>query len=162
MKVALGTLKDEGEALMTFLESRVGTKPGLSGGEITLDDEAMRKGVGPRQVKTYIKRFLFMKGVRKDYRVFVDGKELTIWEIEKGEAEEEEEKAKKEKVEEKMKAAEEKETEKREEGEAENKEAEKEAPKEEKKKPKKAKSPKKEAKPAKKKAATRKKSPKPE
>ena len=94
MKVALGTLKDKGDDLVAFLEPRVGTKPSLSGGELEIEDEKVKEGVRPRQVKTYIKRFLFMNGVRKKYRVFVAGKELTIQEIELGEKEEEEEKKK--------------------------------------------------------------------
>jgi len=92
MKIVLGTLKDKGELLVTFLEPRVGTKPSLSGDAIEIEDESIREGVKPRQVKTYVKRFLFMNGVRKNYRVFVAGKELTVQEIELGEEEEEEEK----------------------------------------------------------------------
>jgi hypothetical protein len=92
LKVALGTLKDKGDELAAFLEPRVGTKPSLSGGEIEIEDEEVKEGVRPRHVKTYIKRFLYMNGVRKKYRVFVAGKELTIQEIELGEKEEEEEK----------------------------------------------------------------------
>ena len=94
MKVSLGTLKDKGDDLVAFLEPRVGTKPSLSGGEIEIEDEKVKEGVKPRQVKTYVKRFLYMNGVRKKYRVFVAGKELTIQEIEVGEKEEEEEKKK--------------------------------------------------------------------
>ncbi|HUI23779.1 MAG TPA: hypothetical protein VLY82_05240 [Nitrososphaerales archaeon] len=94
MKVSLGTLKDKGDDLVAFLEPRVGTKPSLSGGEIEIEDEKVKEGVRPRHVKTYVKRFLYMKGVRKKYRVFVAGKELTIQEIEVGEKEEEEEKKK--------------------------------------------------------------------
>ena len=97
MKVALGTLKDKGDKLVAFLEPRVGTKPSLSGDAIEIEDESVREGVRPRQVKTYIKRFLYMNGVRKNYRVFVSGKELTIQEIELGEKEEEEDKKKQEK-----------------------------------------------------------------
>jgi len=93
MKVVLGTLKDKGELLATFLEPRVGAKPSFSGDVIEIDDESVREGVKPRQVKTYVKRFLFMNGVRKNYRVFVAGKELTIQEIELGEEEEEKPKA---------------------------------------------------------------------
>jgi len=100
LKVALGTLKDKGDDLVAFLEPRVGTKPSLSGGEIEIEDEEMKEGVRPRHVKTYIKRFLYMNGVRKKYRVFVTGKELTIQEIELGEKEEEEEKKAPEKHEE--------------------------------------------------------------
>ena len=94
MKVSLGTLKDKGDDLVAFLEPRVGTKPSLSGGEIEIEDDEVKEGVRPRHVKTYIKRFLYMNGVRKKYRVFVTGKELTIQEIELGEKEEEEEKKK--------------------------------------------------------------------
>ena len=102
MKVTLGTLKDKGDDLVAFLEPRVGTKPSLSGGEIEIEDEAIKEGVRPRHVKTYIKRFLYMNGVRKKYRVFVAGKELTIQEIELGEKteEEKEKKAPEKKVEE--------------------------------------------------------------
>jgi hypothetical protein len=102
LKVTLGTLKDKGDDLVAFLEPRVGTKPSLSGGEIEIEDEAVKEGVRPRHVKTYIKRFLYMNGVRKKYRVFVAGKELTIQEIELGEkAEEEKEKEKEKKAPEK-------------------------------------------------------------
>jgi hypothetical protein len=95
LKVALGTLKDKGNELAAFLEPRVGSKPSLSGGEIEFEDGSVREGVKPRHVKTYIKRFLYMNGVRKKYRVFVSGKELTIQEIELGEEEEEEKEPKK-------------------------------------------------------------------
>ena len=96
MKVTLGTLKDRGEELATFLEPRVGGKPSLEGGAIEIDDGSVREGVKPRQVKTYIKRFLYMNGVRKKYRVFVSGKELTVQEIVLGEEEEKEKKEEKE------------------------------------------------------------------
>jgi len=99
LKVALGTLKDKGNELAAFLEPRVGSKPSLSGDEIEFEDGSLREGVRPRHVKTYIKRFLYMNGVRKKYRVFVSGKELTIQEIEVGEEEEEEKGPKKPKKE---------------------------------------------------------------
>jgi hypothetical protein len=89
LKIALGTLKNKGDELAAFLEPRVGSKPSLSGDEIEFEDASVRAGVRPRHVKTYIKRFLYMNGVRKKYRVFVSGKELTIQEIEIAEVEEE-------------------------------------------------------------------------
>jgi hypothetical protein len=92
LKVALGTFKYKGDELVAFLEPRVGTKPSLSGDAIEIEDEGLREGVRPRHVKTYIKRFLYMNGVRKKYRVFVSGKELTIQEIEVGEEEKAKEK----------------------------------------------------------------------
>lgn len=90
MKITLGTFKDQGEELAAFLEPRVGAKPSVSGGALEVEDGSIRDGVKPRQVKTYIKRFMYMKGVKKNYRVFVAGKELTIQEIELGKKEEEE------------------------------------------------------------------------
>jgi hypothetical protein len=92
LKVDLGTFKDKGDELAAFLEPRVGTKPSLSGSSIEIEDGSLKAGVRPRHVKTYIKRFLYMNGVRKKYRVFVAGKELTIQEIEVGKEEEEKEK----------------------------------------------------------------------
>jgi hypothetical protein len=88
LKINLGTLKDKGEQMATFLEPRVGAKPSVSGSVVEFEDEAVRAGVKPRQVKTYVKRFLFMNGVRKNYRVFVQGKELTLQEVEVGEEKE--------------------------------------------------------------------------
>ncbi len=99
MKISLGTLKDKGQDLATFLEPRVGTKPSVSGDSIEIEDGSVREGVRPRQVKTYIKRFMYMNGVRRNYRVFVAGKELTIQELELGKEEEEEKKEKKAKTE---------------------------------------------------------------
>lgn len=94
MKISLGTLKDKGEDLATFLEPRVGVKPSLSGDTVEIEDSGIREGVKPRQVKTYVKRFLYMNKVRENYRVFVQGRELTIQEIELGEKEEEKKEAK--------------------------------------------------------------------
>lgn len=137
MKIALGTLKDKGEDLVAFLEPRVGTKPSISGDTVEIEDEGIREGVRPRHVKTYIKRFLYMNGVRKNYRVFVAGKELTVQEIEVGEEEEEEEKkpAKKEEEEKEEEGAAETEEEPQEEEKApeeeEKEEQEKEAPEKE-------------------------------
>ncbi len=122
MKVTLGTLKGKGDELAAFLEPRVGTKPSVSGDSMEIEDDSMREGLRPRHVKTYIKRFLFMNGVRKKYRVFVSGKELTIQEIVLGE-EAEEEKEKKAPEKEPEKAEEEPETEEPEEPEAPKEEA---------------------------------------
>ena len=93
MKILLGTLKDRGNELAAFLEPRIGVKPEVSGGELDIDDESLKKGVRSRHVKTYIKRFLSMEKVRKDYRVLVDSGELRLVELE-AEEEEEEEKGK--------------------------------------------------------------------
>jgi hypothetical protein len=96
MKILLGTLKDKGDDLAEFLEPRIGAKGEVSGGELEIEDKSLREGVRSRHVKTYIKRFLSIEKVRKDYRVLVEGSELRLVELAGGEEEEEEEKTKKE------------------------------------------------------------------
>ena len=92
MKIVLGTFKDEGEELAKFLEPRLGTKVDVGGGELTVDDDSIKKTVRSRHVKTYVKRFLWKKGERRNYRVLVEGKELRLIELEPSEAEAEERK----------------------------------------------------------------------
>jgi len=92
MKILLGTLKDKGDDLAKFLEPRIGVKAEQSGGELDIDDESLKKGIRSRHVKTYIKRFLSIEKVRKDYRVLVEDGELRLVEFEREEEEEEEEK----------------------------------------------------------------------
>lgn len=89
MKILLGALRDRAEELVSFLEPRVGTKPSSSGSEIEIEDSSVRQGVKPRQVKTYVKRFLHKTGQRKAFRVLVKGGELSIVQLEGGEEEEE-------------------------------------------------------------------------
>src|SRR2546428_1997283 len=63
-----------------------------------MEESAIRKGVRPRHVKTYVKRFLHQKGLRKTFRVLVNGSQLTIQELEREEEEKKgEEKKEKEK-----------------------------------------------------------------
>ncbi len=90
MKIVLGNLKDEGSELVAFLEPRVGTKPTLAGGALEIEDASVRTGVKPRHVKTYVKRFLHSKGLRKKFRVLVNARELTVQELEVKEEKEEE------------------------------------------------------------------------
>ena len=89
MKIILGNLKDKSEELSSFLEPRVGTKPTTSGGELDIDEDKLKEGLKASQVKTYVKRFLFQNGQRKEYRVFVHGTELSLIQLE-GEKKEEE------------------------------------------------------------------------
>ena len=94
MKIILGEFKDNGDELAAFLEPRIGVKPKSSGGGLDIDDESVRKEVKPRHVKTYIKRFLLKQGDRKQYKIIVEGRDITMVYLER---EEEEEKEKEEK-----------------------------------------------------------------
>ena len=100
MKIALGEFKDDGAELAEFLEPRIGVKPKSSGDGLEIDDDSVRKSVKPRHVKTYIKRFLLKKDLRKRYKVIVEGTELTMiyLEAEEEEKEKEEKKREEEKV----------------------------------------------------------------
>ena len=90
MKILLGTLKEKGEDLAEFLEPRIGVKGEVSGGELDIADNEIKKGIRSRHVKTYIKRFLSMEKVRDRYRVLVEGGELRLVELETDEEVEEE------------------------------------------------------------------------
>ena len=106
MKIILGTFKDNGDELAEFLEPRLGAKLDVSGGELTVDDDSVKKTVNARHVKTYVKRFLWKKGERKNYRVLVEGKELRLIELEASEAEKEEREEQEQKEKEESKKAE--------------------------------------------------------
>jgi hypothetical protein len=103
MKIILGTFKDSGDELAEFLGPRLGAKLDVSGGELSVDDDSMKKTVNARDVKTYVKRFLWKKGERKNYRVLVQGKELRLIELEASEAEKEEQEEKEQKAKEEAK-----------------------------------------------------------
>lgn len=90
MKIILGTFKDNGDELAAFLEPRLGAEPVVNAGEVTFDDDKIKKGVRARHVKTYVKRFLNKKGERENYRILVEGPELRLIEFEREEEEEEE------------------------------------------------------------------------
>ena len=90
MKIILGYLKDKSAELSSFLEPRVGTKPTAAGGDLEIDDSKAKEGLKAREVKTYVKRFLFRTGERKAFRVLVHGTELTLVKLEGEEKEEKE------------------------------------------------------------------------
>ena len=99
MKIVLGTFKDNADELAEFLGPRVGAKPAVAGGELSFDDDEIKKTIKSRHVKTYVKRFLNRKGERQNYQILVQGNELRMIELEGGEEEEKEEKARPEKKE---------------------------------------------------------------
>ncbi len=98
MKIVLGTFKDNADELAEFLGPRLGAKAAVTGGELSFDDDEIKKTVKSRHVKTYVKRFLNRKGERHNYQVLVEGNELRMIELER-EKEEEETKEKKAKPE---------------------------------------------------------------
>lgn len=85
MKITLGKLAERGDELAEFLGNRLKQKLAVESDTINISDEKVK----PKLVKTYIKRYLFIKGLRKDYRVLVNKDQLTIQKLEQEEVTEE-------------------------------------------------------------------------
>ncbi|MEM3383155.1 MAG: hypothetical protein QXL52_03135 [Nitrososphaerales archaeon] len=76
LKIELGDLKDKNEDLMAFLEKRLRIKPSMEGGLIVLNDTKSKVKLKKDILKVYLKRYLHINGLRKGYRVLVEGNKL--------------------------------------------------------------------------------------
>ena len=85
MEIHLGNLKDKSMDLVKFLEEKAGIKSSASDGKVSIEDEKIRKS----QVKTYLKRFLYVNKSREDHRISVDGDTLKLLSVKMEEEEEE-------------------------------------------------------------------------
>lgn len=88
VQVVLGKLKDRGKDIAALLESKIGVSPVVEGDKITF--EGGEKPVRVRDVKTYLKRFLHREGLKRDFRLLVQGGVVNVVELERVEEEEEE------------------------------------------------------------------------
>lgn len=86
-------LKDD--AVM-FIESKLPVKSDRDGDVISFEDKSPRSHVTSPEVRTYMKRFLHSKDLRKQFRILSEGGSLTFvrQKLEKEEEEEEEESTK--------------------------------------------------------------------
>ena len=83
-------LKDD---VVTFIESKLPVKSDRDGDVITFDDKSPRSHVTSPEVRTYHKRFLHAKDLKKQFRLLSEDGSLTFVK-QKLEKEEEEEKSK--------------------------------------------------------------------
>jgi hypothetical protein len=83
-------LKDD---VVTFIESKLPVKSDKDGDVITFDDKSPRSHVTSPEVRTYLKRFLHAKDLKKQFRLLSEDGSLTFVK-QKVEKEEEEEKEK--------------------------------------------------------------------
>ncbi|HEY4673010.1 MAG TPA: hypothetical protein VIH03_02475 [Nitrososphaerales archaeon] len=84
MEIHLGDLKDKSADLVKFLEEKAGIKSSASDDKVSIEEEVRKS-----QLKTYLKRFLYVNKSREDHRISVDGDTIKILSVEKEEEEEE-------------------------------------------------------------------------
>jgi len=82
--INLGDLKDMRDDVAALLEEKLGVKPVVDVGRIVLEGTAVRA----RDVKLYLKKFLHRKGLRRDFRIFVEKGEVDLVALEREEEEE--------------------------------------------------------------------------
>jgi hypothetical protein len=82
-------LKDD---VVTFIESKLPVKSDKDGDVVTFEDKSPRSHVSSPEVRTYMKRFLHSKDLKKQFRVLSEDGSLTFVKqhLEKEEEEEEE------------------------------------------------------------------------
>lgn len=61
--------EDVRDGLPSFVESKLMVKSEQEGQVITFDDKSERTHVSSPQIKTYLKRFMQNKGIKKKYRL---------------------------------------------------------------------------------------------
>ena len=84
-------LKDE---VVTFIESKLPVKTDRDGDMITFDDKSVRSHVTSPEVRTYLKRFLHAKDLKKQFRLLSEDGSLTFVKQKLPKEDEEEEKEK--------------------------------------------------------------------
>ncbi|MCS4538335.1 MAG: hypothetical protein HYY67_05710 [Thaumarchaeota archaeon] len=84
MEIHLGDLKDKSADLVKFLEEKAGIKSSASDDKVSIEEEVRKS-----QLKTYLKRFLYVNKSREDHRISVEGDTLKVLSVEKEEEEEE-------------------------------------------------------------------------
>jgi len=90
-------LKDD---VVTFIEGKLPVKSDKDGDVISFEDKSPRSHVTSPEIRTYMKRFLYAKDLRKQFRVLSEDGSLTFVKqhLEKEEEEEKEEGKKGEKA----------------------------------------------------------------
>ncbi|MDA4111833.1 MAG: hypothetical protein OK439_04800 [Thaumarchaeota archaeon] len=91
---------DSKDELVAFIESKLPVKSDKDGDIVTFEDKSPKSHVRGPEVRTYLKRFLHTKDMKKQFRILSEDGSLKfvkrIVDKEEKESEEEEEKGKKE------------------------------------------------------------------
>ena len=80
--IKMNELKDLAQNLASFLKERVGLEASVQDDKLTVKKMIVSKGrkreMTARRLKVYLKRFLYLQGLRKKYRVLVKGSEMNV------------------------------------------------------------------------------------
>ncbi len=99
VEVDVSSLENEDkDGLSSFIESKLLVKSDRSGDIVTFEDKTERTHVSSPEIRTYLKRYLHQRNLRKRFRILGDGgvlKFVSRPEHEVSEEEEEEEQSKK-------------------------------------------------------------------
>lgn len=84
IRINIGGIKDLKEDLSKFLKEKTSVEPKIEGEVMTLEGVDESK-LSVAFVKTYLKRFLYNKRLRRSYRLSVNKKEISILAVKKEE-----------------------------------------------------------------------------
>ncbi len=82
---------DVKEDLSDFIESKLAVKSEKDGDKISFEDKNERTHVSSPEIRTYLKRFMHTKEIRKKYRLLSDEGTLKFVKLREDQVEEEEE-----------------------------------------------------------------------
>ena len=82
---------DSKDGLVTFVESKLAVKSSRSGDTITFNDKTDRTHVTSPEIRTYLKRYIHSKKLKKKYRLLSDEGSLKFVKIKSQDEDEEEE-----------------------------------------------------------------------
>jgi hypothetical protein len=92
LSVDISDLEDAAkDDLSEFIESKLQVKSEQEGSVITFDDKSSRTHVSAPEIRTYLKRFMHAKELRKKYRLLSSNGSLKFVKLRSDQIEEEEE-----------------------------------------------------------------------
>lgn len=75
--IRINDLKGFSHNLASFLKERIGVEASVQDDKIMLN-KGSRSGLTARRLKVYLKRFLYLQGLRRKYRILVKGSEMNF------------------------------------------------------------------------------------
>jgi len=75
--IKMNELKDLTQNLASFLKERVGVEASVQDDKVMVS-KGSRSEMTARRLKVYLKRFLYLQGLRRKYRVLVKGSEMNF------------------------------------------------------------------------------------
>jgi len=75
--IKMNELKDLTQNLASFLKERVGVEASAQDDKVMVS-KGSRSEMTARRLKVYLKRFLYLQGLRRKYRILVKGSEMNL------------------------------------------------------------------------------------